>query len=464
MGTLGTHRNSLRELAILRDLGDGLILRQATAADTEALAAFNADVLRDPGDVEPNEPVAAWTRDTMSGEHPTVQVGDFTVVEDTRNSAIVSSLCLISQTWSYGGIPFGVGRPEAVATHPAYRRRGLVRAQFEVAHAWSAARGHKMQAVTGIPWFYRQFGYEMALTLGGGWRGHTSYIPKLRDGETEPYRVRPAVEADLAFIAQVYDEAMRRFLVACVRDKRLWQYELNGRSEKNDDRVELRVVEAMDGEQVGFLAHLPKLWGPHLATTFYELKPGISWLAVTPSVLRYLQATGEQYAAQHHRTFEGVWFLLGTEHPVYQVARDRLPEVCQPYTWYVRVPDVVGFLRRVAPLLERRLAESVLAGHTGVLKLNFYRDGLRMIFEHGRLKMVEAWEPAPAREPWVPAFAGEGTAAQFPGLTFLQLLFGYRTLEELDHAFPDCWAETDEARTLLQVLFPKQPSLIWPVV
>ena len=35
------------------------------------------------------------------------------------------------QTWTYGGVPFEVGRPELVATHPDYRRRGLVRAQFE---------------------------------------------------------------------------------------------------------------------------------------------------------------------------------------------------------------------------------------------------------------------------------------------------------------------------------------------
>jgi hypothetical protein len=53
----------------LRDLGDGLILRRAITADTEALAAFNADVHRMPGTVRPDEEVAAWTRDLMSGGH-----------------------------------------------------------------------------------------------------------------------------------------------------------------------------------------------------------------------------------------------------------------------------------------------------------------------------------------------------------------------------------------------------------
>jgi len=42
--------------------------------------------------------------------------GDFLLVEDVRTGAIASSLCLIAQTWSYAGIPFGVGMPELVGS------------------------------------------------------------------------------------------------------------------------------------------------------------------------------------------------------------------------------------------------------------------------------------------------------------------------------------------------------------
>ena len=53
------------------------------------------------------------------------------VVENTHHRKIISSLCLISQTWADDGIPFKTGRAELVATDPDYRRRGLVRKQFE---------------------------------------------------------------------------------------------------------------------------------------------------------------------------------------------------------------------------------------------------------------------------------------------------------------------------------------------
>ena len=133
------------------DLGDNLKLRFATPDDTDTLAEFNTR-LHEAESVGPN------VRDLMSGEHPTCKASDFTVVEDTQTGKIVSSACLISQIWTYSGIPFKFGQPELVATEPEYRRRGLVRKQFEVIHALSAVRGELMQGITGIPWYYRLSG------------------------------------------------------------------------------------------------------------------------------------------------------------------------------------------------------------------------------------------------------------------------------------------------------------------
>ncbi len=447
-------QNATRQYTVLCDLGDGLILRRSTPADADALADFNARIHSDDGPDHPDEGIAAWTRDLLKGNHPTFGVDDFTIVEDTRTGQIVSSLNLISQTWSYDGIAFGVGRPELVGTHPDYRNRGLVRAQFEVIHRWSAERGEMMQAITGIPWYYRQFGYEMGLELGGGRLGYLPDIPKLKDGERELYRVRPAAEGDLPFIAYACEQAVKRYRVACVRDEVLWRYELFGKSEKNANGRVVCVIESADGEPVGFLAHATRLWGPTLTATTYELKPGASWLDVTPSVIRYLRATGEAYAARDGKEPFGAFaFGCGTDHPVYHAIPGRLPRRRDPYAWYVRVPDLPGFVRHIAPSLDRRLAESVVVRYSGELKISFYRSGLRLKFESGRLTGIDSWQPRP----------GDGGAAAFPDLTFLQLLFGYRSFEELEYAFADCWADTDDARVLLDALFPTQSSDVWPV-
>lgn len=116
------------------------------------------------------------------------------------------------------------------------------------------------------------------------------------------------------------------------------------------------------------------------------------------------------------------------------------------------MPDLVAFLRHLTPVLEQRLSESIAVGHTGELKLSFYRSGAALKFAARRITV----------EPWQPKLGAGGDIA-FPDLTFLHLLFGHRTLDEVRHLRRDCWVNGDEARVLLETLFPKQMSNIWPV-
>src|SRR5688500_10981401 len=438
---------------VLRDLGDGLVLRRAVKEDAEAVATFNSLVHREPGVEHPDVGVEAWTRDLMSGDHPTTSASDFLVIENTASGEIISSMNLISQRWTYAGIEFPVGRPEAVGTAPEFRRRGLVRAQFDVLHRWSAERGEMVQVITGIPWYYRQFGYEMGLALGGGRSGYVPAIPRLKEGEEEPYIFRAAEDADIPFMAEMYDQAIKRSLVACVYDTETWRYFLHKPSEKNFNRRSWNIIRTREGEPIGLLASATNLWGTASALTFYEVKEGVPWTAVTPGVLRFMWSHGRKIAERDKKEVESLYFNLGTEHPLYDVLHDALPKVRRPYAFFVRVPDVPAFLNHIKPALEQRISASPVAGYAGEVKLNFYRDGVKLALDKGKITSVEAWKPD---------HANDGDAA-FPDLTFLQVLFGYRSLEELEYAFADCWVTNDTARALVTSLFPKQNSHVWPL-
>lgn len=439
---------------IIKDLGDGLILRRATIDDTAALAAFNGKIHAEPGSDDPQEGIAAWVQDLASKPHPTFEVGDFTIVEETATGKIVSSLNLINQTWSYEGVEFGVGRPELVGTDPEYRRRGLVREQLELIHQLSAVRGHKVQSITGIPYYYRLFGYEMTLDLGGGRIGYLPHEPKLKDDEVEPYFFRPATEADIPFIMEVYPRALERSMVGCVRETDYWVYELNGKSAQNINRSEVRMIESAGGEPVGFILHAPLIWDPIINMLCYELKGGVSWLDVTPSVIRYLVKTGKEYAAKKDDVeLAGYKFNLGAEHPVFQILPGRMPHIDNPYAWYIRVTDIPDFLLHISPVLEQRLAASPVVGYTGDLKLSFYKSGVKLSFEKGKLTGVESYLPKDDQDADV----------LFPDLTFLRVLFGYESFEVVEKAFPDCYARNDHGRALMPVLFPQKHSNVWAI-
>ncbi len=439
----------LQELPV--DLGDGLLMRWAVPGDARQLGPFNVKIHSDtPG--EPEEWLKEWTQDLMSGRHPTTNASDFTLVVDRRaEDKIVSTLCLLSQTWRYDGIPFAVGRIEAVGTDPAYRRRGLVRRQMTAVHDKSAKRGEMVQAITGIPWYYRLFGYDMALNLGGSrlffWARQGNDKPQ----DEEVYRLRPAVMSDIPTLEEHYVEHCAESLIVHQRNREIWEYELFVAQRGTPAAHDTHIVEDRTGQAVAYIQFRSReanFWVRELG-----VRKGHSWRATALFLVREFKKRADAMNQKRKKPITHIKFSLGESHPVYDALGSQLEKGRKPYAWYIRVADLAGFLRHITPALDRRLAESVMAGHNGTLRLNFYRSNLTLLFEKGKLIEIGTYEPDHV----------EDADALFPDLTFLQLLFGYRSFDELDFAFADCYAEKAEAAVLLNCLFPKRPSDINPL-
>jgi hypothetical protein len=435
----------------IRNLGDDLILRHATLDDEEHLVQFNREIHGE-GEWDARG-LDDWTRDLISGEGPTFDTDDFTIVENTETGEIVSSCCLISQTWTYEGIPFKVGRPELVGTKKEYRRRGLVNAQFEVLHKWSAKRGELVQAITGIPFYYRQFGYAMALNLGGGRLGTELNLPELKKDEEEPYTLRPARKKDIPFLMERYEQGCQRSLVSAVWDEALWEYELNGKRQYNINRRECFIIEDKQNKPVGFIGVPPVKWGANSALTLFEVAEGIAWADPIPSLIRFLWKNGLEKAKEQDAKQKAFGFWLGESHPAYDVAASYLPQERKPYAYYTRVPDLAAFLSLIQPVLEARLAESAFANYSGELKLSFYKDGLLFKFEKGRITEIKNLGFDELEKP----------QAHFPPYTFLHFVFGHRTVDELREIHTDCYTQKPEIANLLNALFPKKTSDVWAI-
>jgi GNAT superfamily N-acetyltransferase len=448
------------------DLGDGLVSRWSTAADAANIGQLIGSVFRDSPDGPFNERAADVARIVLCETlpFPFMTPGDFAIVEDTSKPErpVVACTCFWRHEWSYGGVKFGVGQPEIVATDPAYRNRGLVRVLLEMAHARSAAEGHLVQAITGIPYFYRQFGYEYVLDLGGSRVMPVTKVPDQAEEEPEPYHLRPATLTDVPHMLALYNQRRSTSLVWHETDETYWRHLV----ESWDDPVVVERGPALTGHNgrmfmivdgrgtvCGCVWLAGKRWHHDLVIYQLELLPQVNWQAIMPGLLRTLRRYGESIPATqlNQEPLRELRFSLGRAHPVYDLLSEQLLPNDEPlYAWYLRVPDVPAFIHRIAPVLEKRLARSVLTGLTGVLKFDFYRGGLQLHFERGKLITAEPWR----------ALHEDDADAGCPPLIFLQLLFGYRSLAELRAIFPDVWAKR-EARLFINTLFPKQPSTVF---
>jgi hypothetical protein len=216
---------------------------------------------------------------------------------------------------------------------------------------------------------------------------------------------------------------------------------------------EILVIESTTGAMpVGYIAYQRRLNDGLVSLRAFELRRGTSWLGPTACVVAHLH----QWVRDHpDGPGRGVRFALPAGHPAARCASTRLGWAPPgSYGLYVRVPDVIAFLRAIAPALEARLAVSPAVAWTGELRIDLYQGGLRLRFDRGRLAEIEPWKP--------PADGTEsGVDASIPRDDFLHLLFGNRTIRELEPTTADCLLKTDAGTLLLDVLFPPMPAATW---
>jgi hypothetical protein len=425
-----------------RSLGDGLVLRSvADERDVERVAALSGAVH--------GEGVAAMTRELIL-RHPHTRPEHWLFVEDEGTGKAVSTLCLIPWRWRYEDVELKAGEMGVVCTLEAYRQRGLVRAQA-ARHAELLSEGdYDLSHIQGIPYFYRQFGYEYALPLTGGWRVELHLIPDPPIPQPSPgHTFRQATPDDLPALMRLYDEAAGDLGIHTVRDEGEWWY-LLGPSMETEMVAETWLMErgaadcdpqrAGRGRAIGYFRVPRHGFGEGLIVNEVSRLGSEEALAV----FRQLKAL----SVERDRPYIRLDLPAGST--LVRTARHLGAYDLGHYAWQIRLVDVGRLLRKLAPLLEGRLATSPFAGLTQNVCLNLYRQAFEMRFEGGRLVTVEPL-----------GFSDRG-GIRLPPLLLAPLLLGYRSYEELAQAHHDVSAR-GELRYLVDVLFPKVNSFIYTI-
>jgi predicted acetyltransferase len=365
--------------------------------------------------------------------NPRMTLEDFFVAK--HRGRIVAALCLIPSEWSIGGIRFRVAELGCVATLPEYRHQGLQRKLRAQYHKRVLEQGYDLSAIEGIPYFYRQFGYEYAIPLDEQTRIRLEEIP-----DYEPVcTIRPFTNHDVSKAMELLARSQLKFYVHSVRDKEIWkmqqetrmvaEYEFEDysveqegqmttyfRTSQNPENKELLLREITDVKEsaarsiLGFLKEI-------------GLHSGLENLVCTIS---------------HHEPFAE--YLAATGHAGQP----------QPYAWQIRITDNLNMFRKMKTLLKKRLKSSTYNRLTEKVNLSFYRYTVQLTIENGAITDIQRLQDS------------EDKAVTFNPTVFMQLLLGYRSREELELTYPDFIVRPSH-RHLIDVLFPKLPSYIHPV-
>lgn len=149
--------------------------------------------------------------------HPRMTLKNHFVIK--HHGKIVATLNLIPSEWSIGGILLKVAEMGNVATLPEYRNRGLIRTLVNEYHKEVVNQGYDLSVIEGIPYFYRQFGYEYAIPLD---EEIVIQLERLPSQESIP-EIRPFTDKEIPKAMKLLAETQSKFYVHSVRDEQIWK-------------------------------------------------------------------------------------------------------------------------------------------------------------------------------------------------------------------------------------------------
>jgi hypothetical protein len=260
------------------------------------------------------------------------------------------------------------------------------------------------------------------------------------------FTLRPATADDIPNMMRWYDYMARKRLLTEARSPELWRYELFGRDASSGHIMDFQMIVNTEGQAVGYLELFAFLWEKqNINCTGYVVGEESSYLETFEDVMRGIK----QWALNRYGYLPALQsFGAGLDEAV-----DTLIDRSQgglirrrEYTWYVRVPEMIPFLRHIQPVLERRLENSGANRYTGNFKIGFYDlKGINIQFEQGKITAIETIQ------------GKDGYDISFPWELFWNVVFGQHTYDELRYVLPEVWASS-KAAVLLDALFPKKKS------
>lgn len=374
-----------------------------------------------------DEDVRGITR-RFAENHPEMSNEDFFMVK--KGNEVAAGLILLPQKWVIDGVEVKVAEMGCVGTRPEHRRKRLQWILNDQFDSYARENGFDLCVLAGIPYFYRQFGYQYAVDLDIATQIECKKIPK---NDSNLMRRKP-LEADISQMDKILRKTQEEYFVKSIRTPEIWRMQEETGTYGGD--VFKSTVLGREGELVGYYR--------------YVIDDKNSTLYVRE--LGYIGASVEEVASSFRRHAEEkglakIKTAVAHIDPISVYLRKLGATVNRAYAWQIKPLDLFGLMDKMRPAFEKRIVESQFKGLTKVLRFNFFKFAVKMEIENGAIKNMEKY------------YNEEKRTLGFNPYAFIQLITGYRSWKELTKAYPDFWVR-ENLGDLIDVMFPTGPGYI----
>ena len=359
--------------------------------------------------------------------HPEMTEREYFMVK--AGDKAVAGLVLIPEKWNIDGVELKVAEMGCVGTDPEYRRRGLQRILNEKFDEHAREADYDLCVLAGIPFFYRQFGYQYAVEL--------DYLTEI-ESDKLPMETcltyRPFEESDISVAQKLLERTQDKYMVHSVRTKIVWQMQEKTATYGAEPFQDTVIV-----DEIGVAAYF-RSW-PDIEQKTLIIRELIQRdKSLSEGIAAVIREEAEKQGLDKVKT------KLSHLDDFSQYLIGLGATVNKPYAWQVKILDIKSFLLKLAPVLGKRLVDSEFWELSRELKINFWKYALNLVFSDGQLVRVEEISD-PGRKIGMNPYAA------------IQLFMGYRSRADLEYAYPDFYVR-DGLEKLIDVLFPCRPSYI----
>ncbi|TET11025.1 MAG: GNAT family N-acetyltransferase [Candidatus Thorarchaeota archaeon] len=404
-------------------------------ADLEELIKFNAVVH---GDDDPEE-----IRRQIDNLPNLDRESNF-YIRNLDKGIIVSAASAIPSVWMYEAIPLSNLELGWVGTLKEYRRKGLVRALYTHFEEILQRNEYHISTIMGIPYYYRQFGYDFILPMDRTVQLRVDQIPVPKNEARESIVFREASRDDIPNLMRLYDEHNSKMLVHAARTKDLW--ELQERFHREFEQEFKTMVLERDDRVVGYFRLCVR--GEK------KQAPRGLWLSVMESSITTFDDVLQTLQYLRTRAAEANTCRIDLAGPAVnnlcRVAQNLGGHVDIGWKYQIRIPNMTRFLEQIRPALESRFIGTMFEGLTRELAINTYEHCYILSFVNGKL--------APVKDIGMQE-VGEYRNFRAPPNDLVRLVLGDYNTEELRSQNID-FIVSKELKPLVETLFPKKNSFI----
>jgi predicted N-acetyltransferase YhbS len=376
-------------------------------------------------------------------DHPRKKDLKWYYLEDTGK--IVSALALLPFEWELEGIIIPICEMGFVGTLEEYRGKGLVNIMNDIYEQEMKKKKFIISALRGIPNYYRRFNYEFVFPLDSRISLDPEKIPKTKLTEIT---IRKATINDIHEIKRLYESLTDELCYTTAFDEEAFSFRYVN---ETHDEFKFTTYIIDEKETVGYFV-IGDPFGAGINEIVQVSKLSMNQMI---KVLQYAKELNEKTNQEEKnsdnrsQTKKEVILSMNNSLEFGKFMVSLGGKANDPWGWQVKIPSFVDFLKKISPILEKRIEESDFKGLTQKIKLSNYKEIIELDFVNGKIINIDTIKGYP-----------DGTVdLRIPGLMLNKVLLSDTNSEEIKQIMTDTIVKA-ESKNLISVLFPKKKSYI----